>query len=58
VVESCGTAGLVSSNVVKILREKLAKRNMAAHPSAVVIIESQANDVITDLVNNVVLTLK
>lgn len=58
VIESCGTAGLVSSNVVKILREKLAKRNMAAHPSAVVIIESQANDVITDLVNNVVLTLK
>jgi hypothetical protein len=58
VVESCGTAGLVSSNVVKILREKLAKRNMAAHPSAVVIIEPQANDVITDLVNNVVLALK
>jgi hypothetical protein len=58
VVESCGTGGLVSSNVVKILREKLTKRNMAAHPSAVVVIESQANDVITDLVNNVVLALK
>jgi hypothetical protein len=58
VVESCGTAGLVSSNVVRILKEKLTKRNMAAHPSAVVVIESQANDVITDLVNNVVLALK
>jgi hypothetical protein len=58
VVESCGTAGLVSSNVVKILREKLTKRNMAAHPSTVVVIEPQANDVITDLVNNVVLALK
>ena len=58
VVESCGTAGLVSSNVLKILKEKLTKRNMAAHPSAVVVIEPQANDVITDLVNNVVLALK
>jgi hypothetical protein len=58
VIESCGTARLISSNLVKILKEKLARRNMAAHPSAVVIIEPQANDVITDLVNNVVLALK
>jgi hypothetical protein len=58
VVDSCGTAGLVSSNVIKILKEKLTKRNMAAHPSAVVVNEPQANDVITDLVNNVVLALK
>jgi len=58
VVESCGTAGLVSSNIVKILKGKLTKRNMAAHPSTVVVIEPQANDVITDLVNNVVLALK
>jgi len=58
VVESCGTARLLSSNVVRILKEKLTRRNMAAHPSAVVINEPQANDVITDLVNNVVLALK
>lgn len=58
VIESCGTAGVVSSNIVKILKEKLAKRNMAAHPSAVIVIEPQANDVITDLVNNVVLALR
>ena len=56
-VEACGTATLVSSNIVKVLKEKLTKRNMSAHPSAVIIIESQANDVITDLVNNVILTL-
>ena len=31
---------------------------MAAHPSTVLVIEPQANDVITDLVNNVVLALK
>jgi len=58
VVELCGSAALISSNVAKILKEKLTKRNMAAHPSNVVIIESQANDVITDLVNNVVLALR
>jgi hypothetical protein len=43
---------------LRILKEKLTKRNMAAHPSAVMVNEPQANDVITDLVNNVVLTLK
>jgi hypothetical protein len=58
VVEACGTAHLVSSNVVKILKEKLSRRNIAAHPSSVVVSEPQANDVITDLVNNVVLELK
>ncbi len=57
-VESCGTAALISSNVVKILKKKLTKRNMAAHPSSVVMIEAPANDVITDLFNNVVLALR
>jgi hypothetical protein len=52
VVEACGTAGLLSSNIVKILKEKLAKRNMAAHPSNVVVSEAQANDVVTDLEHN------
>ena len=58
VIESCGTARLISSNLVKILKEKLTRRNMAAHPSSIVVIEPQANDVITDLVNNVVLAIK
>jgi hypothetical protein len=57
VVEVCGNAGLVSGGVLKILREKLDKRNSAAHPSSVVVVQSQADDVVTDLVNNVVLTL-
>jgi hypothetical protein len=57
VIEICNTANLFSSNVFKILKEKLDKRNIAAHPSAVVIVQSQADDVITDLVNNVVLAL-
>jgi hypothetical protein len=57
VIEICSNAGLVSSNITKVLREKLIKRNIAAHPSTNVIVQSQADDVITDLVNNVVLHL-
>jgi hypothetical protein len=33
------------------------KRNIAAHPSSVVVVQSQADDVVTDLINNVVLAL-
>ncbi len=57
VVDICQTAALISKNTTEILREKLKKRNMAAHPSQVTIQQSQADDVITDLVNNVVLAL-
>jgi hypothetical protein len=57
VIEICQTAALTSKNIIDILREKLKKRNAAAHPSKVVIVQSQADDVITDLVNNVVLGL-
>ncbi|HEX6000261.1 MAG TPA: hypothetical protein VFZ16_12855 [Hyphomicrobiaceae bacterium] len=58
VVEVCLTAGLLTKNAVEILREKLKRRNIAAHPSQVVIVQHQADDVITDLVNNVVLALR
>jgi hypothetical protein len=58
VIEVCLTAGLLTKNVVEILREKLKRRNIAAHPSQVVIVQHQADDVITDLVNNVVLALR
>jgi hypothetical protein len=57
VIEICNTASLLNSNVIRILREKLGKRNSAAHPASVVIVQSQADDMITDLVNNVVLAL-
>lgn len=57
VVDICQTASLITKNTTEILREKLKKRNMAAHPSQVTIQQSQADDVITDLVNNVVLYL-
>lgn len=58
VVEICLTASLLSKNIVEILREKLKRRNLAAHPSQVVVTQAQADDAITDLVNNVVLALR
>jgi hypothetical protein len=58
IIEICNTANLVSKNTTEILREKLKRRNLAAHPSDVVVGQAQADDTITDLVNNVVLLLK
>lgn len=57
-IELCRTARLLSKNIIEMLREKLKRRNAAAHPSQVVITQMQTDDVISDLVNNVVLTLK
>jgi hypothetical protein len=57
IIEVCNTAQTVNGNIIKILKEKLVKRNIAAHPSSVVVVQSQADDVVTDLVNNVVLAL-
>lgn len=58
IIEVCKTSGILSKNTTEILREKLKRRNIAAHPSQVIITQAQADDVITDLVNNVILTLK
>jgi hypothetical protein len=57
VIEICKSSGLINSNVAKILRDKIDRRNIAAHPSNVEIVQSQADDVVTDLVHNVVLSL-
>ena len=57
VIEICNTASVISKDTVKVLKEKLGKRNTAAHPNSIVVVQSQADDVITDLVNNVVLAL-
>lgn len=57
VVDICNTANLINSSVYKILVGKLDRRNIAAHPSNVLVVQSQADDTITDLVNNVVLGL-
>jgi hypothetical protein len=57
VIEVCGTASIVNDNTKKILNEKLTRRNMAAHPSLVAITQFQAQDVISDLVDNIILKL-
>jgi hypothetical protein len=57
IIEVCNTAQTVNGNVIRILKEKLVKRNLAAHPSSVIVIQPQADDVVTDLINNVVLAL-
>jgi hypothetical protein len=59
VLNICGTAGLfVSQNTKKILTIQLDKRNLAAHPSLLVIGAPEAEDTISSLVQNVVLILQ
>jgi hypothetical protein len=56
-VEVCSSAGIISDGVNKVMKEKLTRRNLAAHPSSIAVSQSTAEDCITDLVNNVVLKL-
>ncbi len=56
-LEVCSSANIITGDLKKILDEKLARRNIAAHPSLVEITQLQAEDFITDMVNNVVLKL-
>lgn len=53
VIETSAHAKLISKNLSDLLKEKLKRRNAAAHPSSVSISQAQAEDVITDLVANV-----
>jgi hypothetical protein len=57
VVEFCRVANILSKNMVDILREKLTKRNAAAHPSGVVVTQLAAESFISELVENVVLRI-
>ncbi|PJG50198.1 hypothetical protein CVM73_37735 [Bradyrhizobium forestalis] len=57
IIELCKNANLLNDNLIRTLKEKLGKRNTAAHPSTMVIVQPQADDVVSDLVNNVVLAL-
>lgn len=57
-LEVAKNAGLYSKDIGKVLAHKLDRRNSAAHPSTITFEQSQADDVITDLVSNVVLPLE
>jgi hypothetical protein len=52
VIEVCSAAGIVSREVGKVLREKLDKRNSAAHPSGARFDKLQAEAFISDLIKN------
>ncbi|OAP41344.1 hypothetical protein AU381_05590 [Sinorhizobium glycinis] len=56
-LEAARIANLLDKNTTQILKDKLNRRNMAAHPSRIVINQHQADDMITDLVANVILKL-
>lgn len=54
-IEAARVGKILDKNSFQILEEKLRRRNMAAHPSRVVITQHSADDMITDLVTNIVL---
>src|SRR5258707_723648 len=43
IIEVCRTGTLLSKDQIEILREKLKKRNSAAHPSTVIVTQPQAD---------------
>jgi hypothetical protein len=56
-VEIANVANTFNSVVFRILKKELDRRNIAAHPSNVVVSQHQADDMVSELVNNVVLAL-
>jgi hypothetical protein len=56
-LQVCKSALLISGSVHKIMKEKLDRRNIAAHPSGVGTFAPTAEEYIKDLVENVVLKL-
>jgi hypothetical protein len=55
VLQVCKSANIISGSLHKILKEKLDRRNIAAHPSGVVVSQPTAEEFIKDLIENVVL---
>lgn len=57
VIQVCRSANIVTNDLFKILKEKLDKRNTAAHPSTINIAPHTAEEYIIDLITNAVLKL-
>jgi hypothetical protein len=57
VLQVCKSARIISDGIFKILKEKLDRRNMAAHPSGVAVNDVTAEEIIRDLLENVLLKL-
>jgi hypothetical protein len=57
VLQVCRSSNIITNDMFKVLKEKLDKRNTAAHPSTVVIAPHTAEEYIIDLVTNAVVKL-
>ena len=57
VLQVCRSANITSGSLQKVLKEKLDRRNVAAHPSGVATSQLTAEEFIKDLIENVVLKL-
>lgn len=57
VLQVCKSSGIISSSLHKVMKEKLDRRNVAAHPSGISITQLTAEEYIRDLVDNVILKL-
>jgi hypothetical protein len=58
IIEVANSAGIVTGDMFKIYKEKLDKRNSAAHPSTIHITQGIAEGFIEDLIRNTVLLLR
>lgn len=54
IIEFCQQAKILSKNVATVAKEKLRRRNMAAHPSPITFTQLQVDDFATDVVNNII----
>lgn len=57
IIDIAQHAKILTKNRADVLREKLKRRNMAAHPSSIEVTQAQVDDFVTDVVNNVVTQL-
>lgn len=55
VIQVAKSANIISNSVHKVLKEKLDRRNIAAHPSGIAISQLTAEEYVRDLIENVVL---
>ena len=57
IIDIVGHVSGISNGLKRLLKEKLGRRNTYAHPSLLHVERAQVDDMITDLINNVVLVL-
>jgi len=57
VLKVCKSANIIAGSLHKVLKEKLDRRNVAAHASGVAISQLTAEEFVKDLIDNVVLKL-